>query len=226
MSKRMKTVAFWGLILITVGPASPRGDAQGSPTETFSHVSSDAYEHILDEVFAYKKPETRRLEYSLVLRFMTSKHAESEIVLFVPANGNPSGTFFQVSGPSVWTIANNYVQKTGNANVQQIVKQVHVTRHALPMSQGQAQDWYSGLLMSIGRSVDQFQREMVALKTTGKTTIFLDGSTYELWFDQGSTSIHWSAMDEEVDDVHPAGYAPIARWMNGIRRYAISHPGK
>lgn len=223
MRKRLNAFSFLRFILIAVCSAPLSCDAQSPPLVAHPHISSDAYEHILDEVFAHKEPGARQLQYSLVLRFMTSKHAESEFVLFVLRDGTAQGNLFQVSGSSVWTTANEYIQKHGTADVLQIAKQVHVAGSSIPISQDQASLWYSSLLRNIERSTVQLQQEMVTLKKTDETTVFLDGSTYELWFDQGMTDIHWTVMDEEVDNVRPAGHSPIARWMNDVRQYTLRH---
>ena len=225
MIERMRAPALWGLILIAVGLASLSGDAQVFPSAAYPQVSEDAYEHILDEVFAYKEP-TARLQYSFVLRFMTSKHAESEVVLFALGDGTAQGNLFQVTGPSAWTIANDYIQKTGSTDVRQIARQVQAVKTSLSIPPDQAGLWYSGLLRSINQSTVQLHQAMVTHKKTGKTTIFLDGSTYECWFDQGLTDTHWKVMDEEVDNVNPAGHSFVAKWMNEVRRYALSHSAK
>lgn len=226
MNKLVNSIAYCAFILVAVGSGPHSGAAQVSPSEAYPLVSSDVYEHILDEVFALKEPETRQLQYSLVLRFMTSKHAESELILFVLRDGRAHGTLFQVSGPSVWTIANEYIQRTGNTDVRQIAKQVQVAAIPLRISPDQAERWYADLMRNIGRSAAQLQLDMTTLKKTDKTTIFLDGSTYELWLRQGLTEIHWTMMDDEVDNNGPAGRSPVARWMNDVRRYALSHAAK
>lgn len=226
MNKLVNSIAFWAFILIAAGSWPPSSAGQVSPSEAYPHISSDAYEHILDEVFTLKNPETRQFQYSLVLRFMTSKHAESELIIFILRDGTARGDLFQVSGPSVWTIANDYIQKTGNSDVQQIAKQVQVAVTPLSISPDQAEFWYAGLMKHVERSTAQLQLDLTTLKKTDTTTVFLDGSTYELWFRQGMTEIHWRVMDEEVDNVGPAGRSPVARWMNEVRRYALSHPAR
>ena len=123
----------------------------------------------------------------------------------------------------VLRLANEYIKKTGSVDVEQILKRVQTIRQTLPVSSGQAALWHLEFLKSLDESSIQLQQDFLARNKTGETTVFLDGSTYELWFDQGVTQVHWASMDEEVNDVGPAGSTPLAKWMNEIRRYALDH---
>ena len=191
------------------------------------HYSVEAYDRILDVVFADEEPALTQRQYAMVLRFMTSTPVESEVVIFASANGTVQATFWQVAGQSVWNAANDYFQKnSGKADVEQIAKLIEIKRQTLSASPDRVALWYSNLLKSIGQSTAQLQQEAALFKKTGETAISLDGSTYELWLEQGQTSVHWTVMDEEVDDTNPAGHSSIARWMNAVRRFAVSRMTK
>jgi hypothetical protein len=210
------------LILFAVCSTPSNGLTQSSPEQAHL-ISPDAYGHILDIVFSREAPDAAQLQYSFVLRFMSSRHTESEAAISVLRNGMVQARFSKVAGPSVWDVANDYIHKTGDTDVQQIAKLIHITKQVLPVSSSQAALWYAGLMRSMAQSSTQLQQETATFKKTGETTIFLDGSTYELWFQQGLTQVHWTVMDEEVDDASTVGRSFIAKWMNEVRRYAVSH---
>jgi hypothetical protein len=186
------------------------------------HLSLEAYGRILNLVFPHKEPDASVILYEMVLRFMTSKHSESEVVIDVYQTGRTEGWLFQVPGPSVWNTANEYVQKSGREDVEQIAKLVRRSKREINISPDQAEAWHAACLESLGQATTVLKAEEVATKKTGEVEIYLDGSTYELWFSQAATEIHWRSMDQEVDDSGSAGGSPVAAWMNDVRRYALS----
>jgi hypothetical protein len=194
-----------------------------SAQDTYPIVSPEVCGRILDTVFSHEGPRASQLQYSMVLRFMPSHYPEVELVVMVLNGGKAETMLLRVSGPSVWDTANEYIQKTGSADVQQIAKLVQTTKQVVSVSPVRVALWHSGVLKSIGRASVELQQDFVSLKKTGETTIFLDGSTYELWFTQGLTEIHWVVIDEEVNDTQVAGYSSLAKWMNEIRRYSFGH---
>ena len=197
--------------------------AQDSVTDTNTVVSSVAYERILDTVFSKGTPKTSELQWSMVLRFMSSKHTEAEVVVNVFNGGKAEAELFTVSGSSVWNAANDFIQKTGKLDVGQIAKLVQTTKRSVSISPVKAAFWHSGALKSFGQSSVELQHDFDTLSKTGETTIFLDGTTYELWFDQGLTEVHWKVTDEEANNLSAAGRSSIAQWMNEVRRYAFDH---
>lgn len=200
--------------------------AQDPLSASHPHVSEDVYNQILDAVFVLKQEKTSDLQYSMVLRFMSSSHAESEVAVNVFNGGRAEAILLTATGISVWNAANEYIERTGKVDVQEIARIVQMKRQTILVSPVQASVWHSEFLKSLGQSSVELQQDFVVLKRTGETTIFLDGSTYELWFNQGVTKVHWVAMDAEVDNTKPAGRSAVAKWMNDVRRYSLAHSSK
>lgn len=128
-----------------------------------------------------------------------------------------------MSGSSAWNIANDSIQRVGNIDIHLIATRVKVDKQYFTVSPEQAQTWYSALQKRIQESNSQLQQELAATQKSGETTVFLDGTTYELSFAQELTQVRWTVMDEEVDDTKPVGHSTIVRWMNEIRLYAVNH---
>jgi hypothetical protein len=226
LRRKKADLALSGIMFIAICSVSSSSLGQSPPEQARPLIRPEAYERILDEVFSHEEPKATQLQYSLVLRFMSSRHTESEVTIFVFKNGSVQANLYRVSGQSAWNVANDATQRTGSTDTSQIAKMIQTTKQDIAASPDQAALWYSGLQKSIEQSTRQLQQELASFGRTGETTIFLDGSTYELWFQQGLTQFHWIIMDEEVDDVNPAGHAPLARWMNEVRRHALRHVGK
>jgi len=227
MNSHKLALALRVFIVVAICSRSSYGPAQSSTAQTYPLITPEAYERILDLAFAHEQPSPKQLQYSMVLRFMTSTHAESEVVISVFTNGSIQENFWQISGQSAWNAANDYIQKnSGNTDVEQIAKLIQTQRRLISVRPDQVTLWYSDLLKSMRRSTAQLQEETALFKKTGETPVYLDGSTYELWLDQGLTNVHWTVMDEEVDDTNPTGHSAIARWMNEVRRYALERATK
>jgi hypothetical protein len=177
-------------------------------------------------VFVFDKPRVSELQYSMVLRFMSAHHGESEVVMNVFSDGHAKALILRSSGSSAWNAANDYIQKNGEANLEEIAKHVKIARQPIALTERQSLIWHSALLDAIAQSALQLKEKFIGLKDKRETSIFLDGSTYELWFEQGGTQIHYVVMDEEVDDSHPSGNSPLAKWMNDVRRHALQHVEK
>jgi hypothetical protein len=188
------------------------------------HVSLEAYGRILNLVFPHTEPDAGVILYEMVLRFMSSKHSESEVLIDVYQTGKSEAWIFQVSGSSAWNIANEYIQRSGREDVEQIANLVRRSKRKISISPDQADGWHAACLKGMGKATAELEAEAVGTRTTGEVGIYLDGSTYELWFTQGATQIHWRSMDEEVNDSGPAGDSPVAKWMNDVRSYALTTP--
>lgn len=205
----------------------PLGPAHVSAAQVHSLISSGAYENLLDLVFSHEQPLVSQLQYSMVLRFMSSSHTETEVVLNAFNGGKRAeATLFRISGASAWNTANDYIQGTGKSDLGGIAKLVHVTKQVFPLSTDQAALWHSEFVKSLEQSSQELQQQLSTLEQTGETTIVLDGTTYDLRYEQGATQLRWEVMDEEVSDSESVGHSALAKWMNEIRRYAIDHTAK
>jgi hypothetical protein len=198
--------------------------AQGADAAPQVHplVSSEAYEQILNLVFPHPEPSASVIRYEMILRFMPSSHSESEVVIDTYNTGKIQAWLFQVSGPSAWNTANQYIQKSGREDIAEISKLVQTSKHEIMISPEQAEAWYSACLKSLRQACAHLGVETSVEKSNGTVSVFLDGSTYELWFTQGTNEIHWRFMDQEVNDSAAVGDSPLAKWMNGVRRYTLT----
>jgi hypothetical protein len=185
-------------------------------------LSSRAYDQLLDILFSHQTPGADKIRYEMALRFMTSSHPESAIVIDVFQTGEVQAWLFRVSGPSAWGIANQYVQDSGREEIGEISKLVQVSKQRLAVSLQQADTWHAACMKSLAQAGAQLEKDSQATKSTGDVRIFLDGTIYGLSVAQDGTDIQWRLVDEEVNDSSPAGVSPLARWMNDVRRYALA----
>lgn len=197
--------------------------AQPQAAGRHTQVGHAEYEQILNAVFSHEEPTARDLKYSITLRFMTSRHAESEIVINTLRSGMPQATLYTVPGPSVWDVANDYVQKHGHVDVQAVAGLVRANKKTIQVSPDEISVWYSNMLKSVDESGEQLRQDLDTFNKTGSVTVVLDGTTYELQFQQSLTDITWQVMDDEVNDTRITGRSYVAKWMNEVRVYAVSH---
>jgi len=189
-------------------------------------ISTENYYRVLDAVFTESPPTRDLIDYSITIRFMPSFRTESEILVQLPYNGIVRATLLTVSGKSVWDNANDYIQRTGRLDLNEIAKKVHVKRQQILISTAQASLWHSEALKSIGKIGEELQKDFVKLQESREVEIFLDGTTYELRLEQGTTDVRCSIIDAAVDDHEITGRSSLARWMNGIRLYFLAHAAK
>lgn len=184
-------------------------------------LSEMQYDEILNTIFPQPpySPSLGRCRY--ILRFLPSSHPESEVVIEVTYAGKVNGWLYTVSGKSAWQTGNEQIQREG-ASIADIAKSIRVVKRPFSISSKRESTWRAGFVRNLNESDIQLQQEYVKLVSKGKAAIVLDGTTYELWFSQGTSEIHWQLMDSEVNDIHPVGHFAIVRWMNKIRQYAIS----
>lgn len=165
------------------------------------------------------------MQYSMVLRFMPSRHAESEITIQVDNKGRVHVALTAVTGTSVWNLANEYIRQTGRFNLEEITRRAQVEKKEISADSAKAIIWHSEALKSLGQTTAELQQDFVQFQKTGEAAIFLDGSTYEMRFTQGVTEFHCTVMDAEVDDHEVTGRSSLANWMNSVRLYLTARVG-
>ena len=194
--------------------------------ESHPLISAQAYGRLLDRVFPHRDPDVSKVLYEMVLRFMMTNHTESEVVIDVYQDGKAEAWLFSVVGPSVWHTAKEYIQKAGKEDVERIAKLVRSSKREVALPPAQVWAWHAACFESLRQASTKIEQQAAAERKTGEVELPLDGGgTFELWFTQDLTSIHWRVMDEEVNDSGPAGISPVARWMNDVRSYAIKNAG-
>lgn len=223
MKKLFLTLLFKAIIIS--GFCGQISFAQSTQPAPITLISSENYERTLDATFTETEKKTA-LRYSVVLRFMPSRNTESEITVQVDNKGQVHATLSTVTGTSVWNLANEYIQRTGIFNLEEITRRVQVRRQEISIDSTKASIWHSEALKSLGQTSIELQQDFIQLQKTGEVTIFLDGSIYEMRFTQGVTEIRCAVMDAEVDDHKVTGRSSLVKWMNSVRLNFWEHAKK
>ena len=111
-------------LCLSIALGTIAGGAQNPTEQVNPLLSSEAYGRILNVVFQREEPKASELQYAIFVRFMSSVHSESQIVIEMGINGKGQAWLFRVSGSSVWNVANEYIQKTGHEDIVQIARLV------------------------------------------------------------------------------------------------------
>jgi hypothetical protein len=189
------------------------------PSRSYPVVSHDTHERVLDALFL---PDQASAFDDFVLRFEPSFAPESQIIIKAPT---------VISGKSVGVQVVEYSSLSGNIYVKlgamlaqgakedpvEMAKLFQVRKRTIQIPMAQVKQWRSTLTSSINRSM-KILEQRAKESEQGTETITIDGTFYELWFNQVASQIHFRLLDQEVSNREVTGVLPIVRWMNALRR--------
>jgi hypothetical protein len=205
-------------------------DCQIAAPEKHPIVSSEAYDRVLDSVFPRDYTHSPKLDYVLILRFEPSFHAESQVVIQTLDGGKVDAWLYTSTSGGIWQTCNDYIERTGREDAAEIARSIHSQKDSIVVSKTKAREWHASLFSSLSQSVDELKKASEEREKTGSMTIVLDGTRYELSYVQGMVELHWEFWDVEIVEPRSTSVSALARWMNGIRKYAVDqigskHPG-
>jgi hypothetical protein len=208
---------------IATGHCLPQKDA--SPKAS-PKVSQTTYNRVLDIVFPRDDPsekEKGRVIFAFVLRFKPSFKSELQIVIR-KREGTDKVKIIEYMSPdgSIYGKLNKILSQTGREDAAEMAKSITVRKRVMEAPYLQVGQWHSGFLESLESSLKTFRRRAQQSDKEGTITVFLDGTFYDLWYENGIDEISFSVYDEEINDTQSAGNLPLVQWMNTVRRRVSS----
>jgi hypothetical protein len=82
----------------------------------------------------------------------------------------------------------------------------------------QARRWHAALFESLAGSARTLRAAGDEFDKTGGESFVLDGTLYELRYEQGLNRMAFTLYDVEVDKPSSDGEFKLVRWMNAVRR--------
>jgi hypothetical protein len=195
---------------------------QNTPPKASPVVSQTTYNRVLDIVFPRDdsgESEKGRVFFAFVLRFKPSFKPELQIVI-KKREGTDKVRILEYMSPdgNIYGKLNEILSKTGREDAAEMAKSITVRKRVVEVPYLQVKQWHSGFLESLGVSLRTFSRRIQQADMEGTITVFLDGTFYDLWYENGIDEISFSIYDEEANDHRSTGDLPLTQWMNTVRR--------
>lgn len=189
------------------------------PLKTYKVVSSETYERVLDIVFSRNEPTQN---YDFVLRFKPSFAPESQILVKTPiifkgaVDKVEVVTYTSLSG-NIYGVLNSTMAHGGKEDPVEMAKLIQVQKRVIEVPIARVRQWRRNLAAAFGASMKRLELR-AAESERGIGTITIDGTFYDLRYDQVGSHISFSVLDHEVSNREVTGGLEIVRWMNTLRR--------
>jgi photosystem II stability/assembly factor-like uncharacterized protein len=193
--------------------AAPRKPQSQEPLKSYKVLSSDTYERVLDIVF---ERDRAGRDYNFVLRFEPSFSAESQIVVKSVIGKTMVTEYSSLSG-NIYRKLDSAVAKGGKEDAIEMAKLIEVRKREIEIPASQAALWRKSLADSIAASVKVWE-ERNEEAANGIGTLMIDGTLYQLWYNQDGTDISIAEWDHELREREVTGELQVVRWMNTVRR--------
>jgi len=180
-------------------------------------VSWKIYYAVLDTVFPRTDPDTSTTTFELVLRFEPSFHATSQIVI---RNRGDKTKIIEYTSPdgNIFDKLNEALGHGAKEEAATLAKSIQVKRREIAMPEAQIKGWYKDFFDSLTATGKTLQQRGEESLKTRSVTVVLDGTTYNLWYQQGLNKTSLSLYDVEIDTPGSDGELKLVQWMNRIRR--------
>ena len=218
----MKSITASVLAVLTalIAPASAVGldSRQGGAPRSAIEVQN----RVLDIVFPREEPDSTKAIYWLVLRFSPSSEPELQINIRRTVTGSEVVLYRAESKifDSVFESVNE-APEDSRIDPAKIAKGIKVSKTVLHVPYDIVRRWQSGFYSNLSNSAGLLATRGSQFDRTGKETVALDGTFFEVWYKQGLTRLSFSIYDTD------AGQFSLARWMNSVRqsaeRFSVTH---
>ncbi len=179
-------------------------------------ISRDAYDAVLDIVFPRDNPEPDKTYVSIIIRFKPSFDVERQIVIR-NTSGNYEVLEYEAVDGNIYDRLNHLINEGQNTKPEEMAKLLKISKRAVNIPRKQIENWHAAFLNNVARSLDKFRQSLEELEKEGTVTLPLDGTIYELWYEQGMNKIAFSVYDVELTKPDATGVMPLVRWMNTVR---------
>ena len=215
MNFRISGTVAVALIVLLPFQVSAVGLQSGSlsqePLKTYKLVSRETCERVLDIVF---QRDQANWDYDFVLRFEPSFAPESQIVVRKAANRVEVVEYTSLSG-NIFMKLNSVMAHGGKEDPVEMAKLIQVRKRMIEVPNTQVRQWRRRLADSISASIKRLEQRSVEAER-GIGTITIDGTFYNLWYDQVGSHISFKLLDHEVSNNEVTGELELVRWMNSV----------
>ncbi len=187
------------------------------PQRTYPVVSWETYDRVLDTVFPRVDPDTSKTIFEFVLRFGPSFHATSQIVIRKRVDKIEVVEYTSPDG-NIFDKLNQILDRRGKEDPVAMAKLIRVKRREIAVVDAQIKRWYATFFDALAPTEKTLNEKGKQSDETRTVTFVLDGTTYDVWYNQNLNKISLSLYDVEVDTPGSDGELKLVQWMNSIRR--------
>ncbi len=219
---RLISNATLGALLILVLPLGSRAQSSSSQQESipksYSVVSRETYNRVLEILFPRNDLNPSDTVFELVLRFRPSFQPTSQIVIRRRVDKVEVVEYTSLDG-NIYGKLNEILARGGKEDAVEMAKAVKVKRRESSVPYAQVKRWYASFFDSLPSTTKTLREVGEEFdKTGGSESFILDGSTYDLWYEQRLNKMSFSLYDVEVNNPGSDGEFKLVQWMNAVRR--------
>jgi hypothetical protein len=201
-------------VALTVSCAWLHAQQTTRSPETDDFVDPTVYSRLLDAIFPRDLPNSHHAGLMILRRSDSSP--ESQVVVRILSDGSVDARSYRVRNGNAYAIAKRYKRQTASEDIQSMATKVEVEERRMAVSRAEVDKWHSTLLEALEGSATALKRAVELERNDGTETVILDGTVYELWYEYGSVSTHWSIVDTNPENTNQQPLLPLIRWMNMV----------
>lgn len=216
---KRQTIKLISIILLCIAAQTTTLTAQCNSSSPNSSpvISRQTHERVLDILFPRQYLTAAEADFYIVIRFMPSSAAESQISISKFKNKVQVTEHKSLSG-NIYSSLNRMLAKTCREDAVEMAKQFKAETKSVNISPAIATDWHNKLLTSFGGTFNLVKQRSQRLDKTREVSIVLDGTVYQLWYENTTDEMEFKFYDEETEDSQITGVLPTVQWMNTVRR--------
>ena len=208
------------ILLLQVGDANAQSGSspEDSAPKSYPVVSRETYNRVLDILFPRDDPDPSKTVFELILRFRPSFQSTSQMVIRRRVDKVEVVEYTSLDG-NIYGKLNETLARGGKEDAVEMAKSIKVKRREISVPYTQVKRWYAAFFDSLASTTKMLQERGEEFdKTEGGETILLDGTIYDLWYEQRLNKMSFSLYDIEVDTPGDDGDFKLVQWMNAVRR--------
>ncbi len=214
---KRQTIIFLAVLMFIAGINTVAQAQCNNTAGSYSVVNRKTYERVLDILFPRENSEPDKADFSFIIRFMPSSGAESQINIRKFEKSVSITESKSLSG-NIYNRLNKILAETCKENAEEMAKRLKSKTKNISIPKAKAIEWHYKLLDSLNGTFNLIKQRSQKLERTREIGIVLDGTVYQLWYENAADEMKFEFYDEEIDDVRKTGYLPTVQWMNGIRQ--------
>lgn len=214
--------ALWALLVLAlqVGRANAQSGSypQDNAPKSYPVVSRETYNRVLEILFPRDDPDPSKTVLELVLRFRPSFQSTSQMIIRRRIDKVEVVEYTSLDG-NIYSKLNETLARGGKEDAVEMAKSIRIKRREISVPYTHAKRWYASFFDSLASTTKTLRESGQEFdKTGGNETILLDGTIYDLWYEQRLNKMSFSLYDVEVDTPGADGEFKLVQWMNAVRR--------